>query len=70
MAPCTMHHQNELVMTKPVRLYDAWCHSLTHLIFNIPQYRPCCMKTLETSCIYEILIDILPDLIANLHICI
>ena len=39
----TMHHQNEVVMTTPVHLYDALCHSVTHLIFNIPQYRACCM---------------------------
>ena len=25
MAPWS--HQNELVMTTPVHLYDAWCHS-------------------------------------------
>ena len=39
----TMHHQNELVMTTLVHLYDAWYHSVTHLIFSIHQYRACCM---------------------------
>ena len=62
----TMLH--ELVMTTPIHLYDAGCHSVTH------QYRACCMQTLKTeayiTCIYEIFIDILPDLIVNLLICI